>query len=339
MREAPRRLTLFSNGGLSNRLKVMVSGQVLAEACGAELSVLWPLSGTCKCPYERLFLADSRVRVVAADATRGLPLVFGWGAAPPDLLASRGDVTLGYMSWLVRPDLYPAHAPLQERLGPALGALEPAPSIAERVARFVADHFRDEMIGVHLRRGDFHGARADVCGNTEAALGEVGRALAANPNAGIFLATDDGARTFGEGAVVHEGVRAIMRRRFGERVVFTTPRSLDRDTPEAIEDALVDLLLLRRTDAIIGTAMSSFSELAAFGRGVPLTMTAGASERMLRVERFVRRAGLYPLIIEVARRRLGREPESFFAAWFAVRHAPWVDPIMNRVRRLIRWRP
>jgi hypothetical protein len=37
-----------------------------------------------------------------------------------------------------------------------------------------------------------------------------------------------------------------------------------------VQDALVDLLLLRATDAVVGTWFSSFSELAAAGRPVPL---------------------------------------------------------------------
>jgi hypothetical protein len=337
-----RRFTLFSPGGLSNRIKVLLSGRVLAEACGAELRVLWPLRSSCNCPHDRLFAPDPCVETVPATVTDGLPLVAGWGASPPDLTAAPGDVVLGAYSWLLRPDLYPAHEPLWPALGPALAALRPAPEIAARVERFAAEHFAGAMLGVHLRRGDFLSAREDVCANTEQALAEIERRLTARPEARIFLATDDGAPPWHGGPIregVREGVRERLRRRLGDRVVFTAPRSLDRNAPEAIEDALVDLLLLRRTDAIIGTARSSFSELAAFGREVPLAMTAGASDRMQRLERFTRGAGLYPLIMHAARRRLGREPESFARAWTAVRHAPVVDPIMNVVRRLVRWRP
>ena len=52
-------------------------------------------------------------------------------------------------------------------------------------------------------------------------------------------------------------------------VVTPKPRSLDRHTPEAIEDALIDLWLLRSTDFFVGTVGSSFSEMAMFGRAVP----------------------------------------------------------------------
>lgn len=64
-------------------------------------------------------------------------------------------------------------------------------------------------------------------------------------------------------------MQAAFLARYGDRVVTTRPRTLDRREPAAIQDALVDLLLLRVTDCIVGTQGSSFSVMAAFGRPVP----------------------------------------------------------------------
>ena len=209
----------------------------------------------------------------------------------------------------------------------------PTPAIRERVEAFTREHFRDAMIGVHLRRGDFHFARPDVSANTDAALRVIDDHLTRLPDASIFLATDDGATSGPRGEVVrNEGVHARLQRRYGDRVVSTTPRSLDRNDPIAIEDALVDLLLLRRTDAIVGTTASSFSELAAFGRDVPLDLAAGANPRFQQRERIVRRLGLYPLLVRLARLRLGRAPNNFFEAWHAVRYSPLGERIINAIR-------
>ena len=93
--------------------------------------------------------------------------------------------------------------------------------------------------------------------------------LESTPEAGILLCSDDGALDPWTGQVKNEGVREQFTRRYGDRVVSTQPRTLDRKRPEAVQDALIDLLLLRLTDAFIGTRFSTFSELAIFGRSVP----------------------------------------------------------------------
>lgn len=92
------------------------------------------------------------------------------------------------------------------------------------------------------------------------------------------LKTFDGAVHQYSGRVLAaEGVRAAFSRRYGARVVYTTPRSLDRREPAAIEDALVDLWLLRDTGFLVGSASSSVSEMAAFGRNVPVTVCRAES--------------------------------------------------------------
>lgn len=135
---------------------------------------------------------------------------------------------------------------------------------------FRATAFRSRMIGVHLRRADYQVFDARAAGSTSMALAATDRYLATWPDAAILLCTDDGGiDTFTGEAAITQGVQAAFRDRYGDRLVTTQPRSLDRREPGAIQDALVDLLLLRLTDCIIGTQGSSFSAMAALGRPVP----------------------------------------------------------------------
>jgi hypothetical protein len=148
--------------------------------------------------------------------------------------------------------------------------LQPITAIQERVDAFVTEHYRPQMIGVHLRRGDVYAANPTVSQGTQPAIAAVEGYLAQYPEAGIFLSTDDGAAIPDRGVAPQEGIKAIFRERFGERVLFNEPRSLDRNDLIAVQDAVVDLWLLRRTTAIVGTQYSSFSTLASFGRTVPV---------------------------------------------------------------------
>ncbi len=272
-------LTVFCGGGLCNRLMVLASGVIVAEASGRAFTMLWPRTPACAAGFHQLFESGWPVTDVAGlerslwslnIRDRHLPL--------PDLFNDpRPEIVLGHSYWLLRPWMYPEHAPLHARCAGILTRLEPLPELADRVREFRARHFRATMIGLHLRRGDYHNRRPELCGNTTAAMAAVDRFLADMPDAGILLATDDGAGDPRAGPTPYEGVRETLGKRYGARVVQTEPRTLDRRTPDAIQDALVDLWLLRSTHAFVGTPVSTFSELAVFGREVPRVLVPGAT--------------------------------------------------------------
>ena len=55
------------------------------------------------------------------------------------------------------------------------------------------------------------------------------------------------------------------------------PRTLDRAVPMAIQDAVVDLWLLRSTNMFVGTALSGFSDLVYFGNDIPYVQISGVA--------------------------------------------------------------
>ena len=55
------------------------------------------------------------------------------------------------------------------------------------------------------------------------------------------------------------------------------PRTLDRAVPMAIQDAVVDLWLLRSTKMFVGTALSGFSDLVYFGNDIPYVQISGVT--------------------------------------------------------------
>ncbi len=304
-----RTLTLFAHTGLSNRINVLISGLALAEASGREFRMLWPRTPACGATFGELFTNDWPVDEVDAQAITNLP--YGWSRrnpAPPDLLAATADaIVLGSHRTLVCPDLYPDHAALVAPCLAYFRQLQPIAAIDTAIREFSDRHFRPRMIGVHLRRGDFVAIRPDLLGNTAAAMVEVESALQQFPEAGVFLATDDGAPDLRSGHLQPEGVREHFARRFGERVVWTTPRSQDRHTPEAVQDALVDLWLLRQTDYLIGSTGSAFSRLAVYGRDVPHTFCQGSRPAYRRAVWFYKISGIYGLLRWLGRREFQRD--------------------------------
>ncbi len=270
----PWSLTVACYGGLSNRLRVLLSGVALAEATGRRFTMLWPVRPTCGAPYEALF--ENAWGVVTQKPSppeaAWLPALGGdMGRDWFDIAtAPQPEIAVSSTTWLVEPDFCPSHAPLRQRCGELMEQLRPVPAVRDRVAAFRAAHFRPTMLGVHLRRADFLRRLPYCAHNTGPALAALRRLLQQYPAAGIFLSTDDGGPDPVTGAAQYEGVREKLRAAFGDRVVWTTPRTLENGAMEGVQDALVDLLLLRATDAVVGTWWSSFSEAAVAGRNAPL---------------------------------------------------------------------
>jgi len=275
MDEIPiRTLTVAANAGLCNRLRVLLSGMALAEATGRCFTMLWPRTNECAASFVELFATPWPVREATVQEVARLPQIAKIQQNGPDLLTTdAADIQVRTYNWLLAPAKFPAHRQPMQRCAELLKEMQPAKDIQARVGAFQTSGFRSHMIGVHLRRADMQLLYPVSAANTISAMSAVDAYLMQYPEAGILLCTDDGAihqRT--RRPLPTEGVRAKFLARYGERVVFTIPRSLDRRDPAAIQDALVDLWLLRQTDCLVGTAGSSFSDFAVFGRAVPVTM-------------------------------------------------------------------
>jgi hypothetical protein len=295
--------------GLGNRLRVLLSALTVAEATGRRLMFYWPRTADCGAALGELFEINLDPIEGEPPAIKTWPSFGGWTDPPtPDLLrATQPHLVLSTTDWLVQPTLYPAHVPLLARCAELLEALRPVAYVREQVQALQAAHFRPQMIGLHLRRGDFRRAQPGSAANTTAALAAAAGFLEQMPRAGLMLCSDDGALDPWTGQPWSAGVRAEFSRAFGQRLVQSQPRTLDRQRPEAIQDALVDLLLLRQTDAVVGTAHSTFSEMAVFGRAVPRVLCRAApAPAAARVERLFGALWLDQLYRRVVMRRYGK---------------------------------
>jgi hypothetical protein len=269
-----RTLTLLTTAGLSNRLRVLLSGMTIAEATGRHFRMVWPQTSECAATFPELFSTPWPVETPTEQTWQVEQHFHLRGHNEHDLLtAETPDLYIHTYHSLLRPQQFPAHKVLYPRMAELLTILQPTDEIEARIAAFQANAFRPQMIGVHLRRGDFHLYQPGLMHNTDSAIRAVDGYLTQYPDAGILLCTDDGALNQYSGRPTSlEGIRAKFMQRYGERVVSTTPRSLDRRDPVATHDALVDLWLLRRTDCFVGTVGSSFSGIALLGRTIPKTI-------------------------------------------------------------------
>lgn len=300
-------LTVGCTAGLGNRLRVLASGLALAEAGGRSFRMLWPRTFHCSASFHELFANPLPVEESSLAATCALVDYSGERSSRlPDILAGPEiDITVLGFSWITDSARFPNNQGLQPRCEEIIASLQPIPEIADRIAEFRVRNFRPKMIGVHLRRGDMPRHRMASVGNAIAATEGY---LEQFPDAGILLCTDDGAPPpwDRENARDH-GVRGRFRRCFGDRVVWTAPRYLDRAYPVSIQDAVADLWLLRGTDALVASAGSSFSEIAAFGRSIPIRWCKSDNRRYNFIETVLRKAGIYPALKRDSMKRFGTD--------------------------------
>lgn len=318
-----RALSVFTVAGLCNRLRLLASGMALAQATGRDFAMLWPRAPDCGAAFAELFAGTWPV----VD----LPTM------PPELRAfevisrsledlrrlrtdSRQRILLGYHSWLLPPENGRVPSAVWRHCLDLVNALRPIAPILEAVESFRTTHFRPRMIGVHLRRGDYVRFRPDDVWNVAPALTAVDDFLGRYPDAGILLATDDGALDPWTGRVTApEGLHTVFRQRYGTRAVWHPVRSLDRRSVETIQDAVVDLWLLRCTDAFVGSFGSSYSDHVLVGRTTPHVLCAAETPADARIARLLRAAGLAPLVRLAMRRRFGRDLAFPIACRYAVR--------------------
>ena len=129
--------------------------------------------------------------------------------------------------------------------------LVPIRSIRDKVDE-LASSFTDRTIGVHIRRRDFVDMGWASRSPTELFVRLMEDEIARDADVRFYVATDS------------EQELADLQGRFGSRIVTQpTAHRASRSSTEAIRDAVVDMYTLARTNKIIASAVSTFSQMAA----------------------------------------------------------------------------
>ena len=229
--------------GLCNRFRAIGSARRLCRRLGARLSIVWDWD-----EFTQFFapLPDADViRLGSICQWRSDSFRNGEGIIRT-IDVSRSTVKLRTCHMFSGNDEPPVGLWQLREFFPTL-----APHLATTVERFAAEHF-ERVVGMHIRRTD---NRRSIARSPDDLFLARARAIAA-AGMRIFLATDN-VRT-----------EEKMRAELGD-AVFTYPKRATlaarwprRFDPIALEDDLIDLFLLARTQYVLGSSGSSFSAVA-----------------------------------------------------------------------------
>ncbi len=248
--------------GLANRMGFIDSAVALAESTGLQLSVLWFLDQTLNCRFEELFVQPRGInRIIQFHLGPGTRIIrklirayFSKAAsfyADPKTVQKclernwdfleLGRTAKSYLWGYC--EFYPVMQPYR--------IFQPVPVLQDAISSYPID---EHTVGVHIRRGD--SKLSILFSGTESFIRAMQREVQLNPKVKFFVATDKPEEEL------------TVRRLFPGRILSHPKNDLDRDSPSAARDAVVDLYCLSRCRKLIGSYYSSFSRVAGIIRGI-----------------------------------------------------------------------
>jgi hypothetical protein len=133
-----------------------------------------------------------------------------------------------------------------------LKRIKPKKNILKRVDNFLKGEDFGNIVGVHVRRTDFKNSpdgRGNISTN-DLFFKRIEEILKKNPKKKFFLCTDS------------EETQNLFKKKFKEKIIHTKKKNWDMSSHEASLDSLADLLILSKTKHILGTYLSTFTEIA-----------------------------------------------------------------------------
>ncbi len=247
-------IILEPTAGLCNRLIALDSSIAFSRDTKQTLHVTWRLNKDCNCKFSDLFEIPEGIngldethwsvpRIIKEKAKRVL-CYFGWrklyeskqvrSINTYDLNFSNDKKTIHFRTCY---EFYKSSLPMKR--------FTPKATIQKKIETYR----NDNAIGVHIRRTDNINSIQES--PIEAFYDLMDKEIKKNDKILFFLCTDD--------PIIEKQVCE----RYQGRIYSHPKRSLDRNTPEAIEDAVIDLYSMGNCQKIIGSECSTFTKFAA----------------------------------------------------------------------------
>ncbi|SIT90709.1 hypothetical protein [Pontibacter indicus] len=290
-----KKIYLKPVAGLCNRIRAIDSALQIADSLNKDLVVFWGRDRFLNCRYSDLFEPSSNFRVIEEKRFLGLKLLYPYlpGSKPHTPVRKKiytlTSLILGIKHEIWFEEIYDALEPISdispknfstiydyeeksyELLKPFKERMQTEKNCfictswrfsseqnyvrnfipikhLQNIINSVTQQFSN-TIGVHIRRTDH--TEAIKYSSTEHFIKRMLEELKTKPTVNFFLATDC-AET-----------EALVKDLFPGKVITSQKRTLDRNSTEGIQDSLVDLYCLSKTQKVLGSYNSSFSQVSA----------------------------------------------------------------------------
>ena len=260
------------SGGLANRMRAIASAYALTQETGSDLQIVWFQDWALNAPFHSVFVHPAQIRLREATLTDKLLYDRArrrnlWLPALPQRLLFERHIKEQMVTPLKKQNFdfiawakgYRCYMSCYQVFGTFPDSLyrelfQPVKEVTEQVDGY-RSQFSDHTIGLHIRRTDH--VESIEHSPDRLFIEKVEAEIAANADTKVFLATDN------------DDVKRTFRQRFGNRIITPTATA-DRNSVEGIRGGLADMYTLAATDKIYGSAVSSFSPMAAKIGGTPI---------------------------------------------------------------------
>ena len=258
-------LTIAAQGGLCNRLRVVLSALFFSEEHNSAVRVAWSKNKECFAEFDELFMSIHTENFCVTKGSCWLTPVSRYNLHLPALVR-----TLIFDAQQKNFDPR-QHGPLEEwtkkdkRLYLSTGyslfdyptvvakRLQPVASLQQRINNILS-LFTTRTIGIHIRRTDNTISIAES--PIEAFEQAIEAEIAADSSVHFFLATDEA------------GLKEKLSDKYPGRFVYQQTTA-GRNSLAGMQEAVVDLFCLAATHKLLGSYWSLFTDTASELGGMP----------------------------------------------------------------------
>lgn len=261
-------LTLVPVGGLANRMKAIDAAIQLISGTDLALKIYWFRDKGLNCRFDQLFQPLDLPQVSLIEATsfdsfsydrprkRNLYIPRLFQSFYFDDCVYEAEATermyqhFDFRSWAINKRTYLASCVYFFPPAPDTRLFQffhPVPALQQRIDE-VSRTFGNRCVGVHIRRTDNLSSINES--PTKLFVDRMQMMIQSDKDTCFYLASDSSEE------------KSKMKAIFGERIL-TSVTDLSRNSVQGIQDALVELYVLSKTEMILGSVKSSYSETAA----------------------------------------------------------------------------
>jgi hypothetical protein len=258
-------ISLTPLNGLCNRMQAMDSAVSLCQDTGVPIKIYWVKKPYINCAFSDLFEPIPGVEVIE----RNMPFAFGmnsmlhiydsrlykllpnWFILNHYNVRTLVDEQFDFKQLKHHNVLMASSARFFPTAKP-FAVFTPVKCLQQRIEE-ETQHFHQHTIGIHIRRTDHRKSIAHS--PIELFESAIEKEIVLNPEVNFYLASDC------------SDTKQQLHTKYGDRIITNFDKS-DRRTKEGVQQALVELYALSRTQKIFGSYWSSFSHTAASISGI-----------------------------------------------------------------------
>jgi hypothetical protein len=261
-------------GGISNRVKCLVSAWRIENKFGRKTILFWPKNSICGCHFKDLFENDIKEvdieeirRLLKDNSNKFLKdnknvfedkkekfLI----SRTPRFILFKGEIQKNFAREMpaenglsIDHEFNRIPKKLQKEILIYLKKLKPLKKLQDSINKFNNKNKISKCVGVHIRKGDFivKGGPGDFSVD-ERFIKRMKEISDKNKKQKFFLCTDS------------PEVETKLKKIFGNKIIIFQKTNFDRTDVIFTQEGLIDLLLLAKTKYILGTYVSTFTEMA-----------------------------------------------------------------------------